>query len=135
MFTIAIMRKNNKIYVKSLNYDIILDPNDFDKSKRYPFQIIEDGAAKWITLLKDINFENHTYGATGLFHNGAHIVSSWVSDLYNRLGQAKFSVGDIIRNPTDKEMQAIHIILKNKGYRYNRKTNKLIDIEKIDLPF
>ena len=135
MFTIAIMRKNNKIYVKSLNYDIILDPNDFDKSKRYPFQIIEDGAAKWITPLKDINFENHTYGATGLFHNGAHIVNSWVSDLYNRIGHAKFAVGDIIRNPTDKEIQAIHTILKNKGYRYNRKTNKLIDIEKIDLPF
>ena len=129
------MNDSKPIRVHSFGYgNVIIDPNDSDVSKRCPFQIVEDGRARWITLLRDIDFKRYTYGAAGLFHNGEHIVNTWVSDLYHRFGYSKFTPGDIIRNPTVDEMQSIISSLRTNGYYFNKKTNELKKIEE-DLPF
>lgn len=129
------MNNSNQIRVDKNDYrGMYTIPNKVDTSKRCPFQIIEDGIAIWISLLKDIDFDNFIYEATALFHNGKEFTHSWAFDLYNGYGHAKFAPRDIIRNPTLEEMKAIAQTLKTSGFYFNKKTNELKKIEE-DLPF
>jgi len=105
--------------------------------KRCPIQIIDEPTrfkgARWIALLKDINFEAKLYLNIVHFHKGFLQGAScydrlWINKLFKGRNSAEIAPDDIIRNPTIEELNQIKDILKQNGFKLNFKTLELIDL-------
>jgi hypothetical protein len=100
---------------------------------RHPIQIVEDRGATFIVLLKHIDFEKKYYKtipSLSMRKNG-----SWALVLYNFFkskykDDAFFAPHDVIRNPTISELNLIKETFKKCGLCFNRKTNKVVLVDK-----
>ena len=116
-----------------------------------PFQIVDEMRGgkvdrTWVVLTSNIDTINKRYISISPFHNDwikaekEHIRqfggttyrfnNRWVLRLCsnNIYDEAKIEESDVIRNPTMEELDFIQQIFRINGYKFNRKTNKLIKI-------
>lgn len=105
--------------------------DNFEGLKHFPIQIIDLNGILWITLWEYIDFKSLVYRKLALFdsRNG-----TWMYELLRQPIASyyfSFASGDIIRNPTLEEIQWINSSLKRNNVTFNRKTNKLINNERI----
>lgn len=101
-------------------------------AERFPIQIVEDGNATFIVLLKHIDFTKKYYITIPSLSRRKD--GSWAIILYNyfkfgHTDSAYFSDNDIIRNPTMSELKYIKETFIKCGLRFNRKTNEIVMVD------
>ena len=101
-------------------------------AERFPIQIVEDGNATFIVLLKHIDFTKKYYKTIPSLSRRKD--GSWARILYNYFKfryteSAYFSDNDIIRNPTLEELKYIKETFIKYGLRFNRKTNEIVIVD------
>lgn len=88
--------------------------------------------ARWITLAKDINYEEGEYENLVPYHHksspyyGGTLTKEFFFRLFHGYGNANIDTFDIIRNPTMEELIEISNAAKNVGIKINLKTGKYI---------
>ena len=122
-----------------------------DNNNNSPFQIVDEihgGKVDktWVVLTSNIDTINKRYKSISPFHkdwvkeekkyihqhNAAYRFNkTWILRLCSNiesLCEAKIEEYDVIRNPTMEELDFIQHIFRINGYKFNRKTNKLIKV-------
>lgn len=122
-----------------------------DNNNNPPFQIVDEMSGgmvdrTWVVLTSNIDTINKRYKSILPFHkfwvkeekeyigqhNETHRFNKrWILSLCSYIESsydAKIEEHDAIRNPTMEELDFIQQIFRINGYKFNRKTNKLIKI-------
>ena len=107
---------------------------------RCPIQIIDEpkrsSSARWISLLKNIDFEKKVYHNVVQFHKGPRVEAFnelWVAHLFRGHEVAPIDKDDIIRNPTIEEWKLIKEILLRTNSKINLKRKSWLAVVMIFL--
>ena len=125
--------------------------NNINNMNNSPFQIVDEMRGgkvdrTWVVLTSNIDTINKMYISISPFHddwvkeekeyirqhNETHRFNkNWTLRLCSDKKssyEAKIEEYDVIRNPTMEELDFIQQIFRINGYKFNRKTNKLIKV-------
>lgn len=101
--------------------------------KRCPIQIIDvwrgDRHLRWISLLKNIDFEKRAYKNIIHFHpyeNVEAFNAIWISQLFRGCLSTLIGDNDVIRNPTLEEMKLLEEIFIRTESQINLRKQELV---------